>query len=55
MRIPLPIHAGHSLLWNPKIRSRILNGGSTVEVIHWLGRGVRHCKPVAEDETAVGV
>jgi hypothetical protein len=41
--VPLPIHAGHSLLWHPKIRNRTLDGGSTVEVIRRLGRGVRHC------------
>jgi hypothetical protein len=40
--IPLPIHAGHSLLWHPKIRNQTLDGGSAVEVIHQLGRGVWH-------------
>jgi hypothetical protein len=43
VRVRLPIHAGRSLLWHPKIRSRTLDGGSTVEVIHRLDRGVRHC------------
>jgi hypothetical protein len=40
--IPLLIHAGHSLLWHPKIRNQTLDGGSAVEVIHQLGRGVWH-------------
>jgi hypothetical protein len=40
--IPLSIHAGLSLLWHPKIRSQTLDGGSTVKVIHRLGRGVLH-------------
>jgi hypothetical protein len=40
--VPLPIHAGCSLLWRPKIRIRALNGGSVVKVIHRLGRGVWH-------------
>jgi hypothetical protein len=40
--IPLPEHAGHSLLQHPKIRSRTLDGGPAVEVVHRLGRGVWH-------------
>jgi hypothetical protein len=40
VRIPLPIHAGRSLLWHPKIRSRTLDGGFAMEVIHRLGREV---------------
>jgi hypothetical protein len=40
--IPLPIHAGRGFLWHPKIRSRTLNGGSAVKVVHWLGRRVWH-------------
>jgi hypothetical protein len=43
VHVPLPIHVGRSLLWHPKIRSRTLDGGSAVEVIHRLGRGVQHC------------
>jgi hypothetical protein len=38
--IPLPIHAGHSMLWHSKIKSRSLDGGSAVKVIHRLDRGV---------------
>jgi hypothetical protein len=38
--IPLPIHAGHSLLWHPKIRSQTLDGDLAMKVIHWLGRVV---------------
>jgi hypothetical protein len=41
VRVPLPIHAVHSFLWHPKIRSQTLDGGSAVEVIHRLGRGIR--------------
>jgi hypothetical protein len=40
--IPLAEHVGHSLLWHPKSRSRALDGGSAVKVVHRLGRGVRH-------------
>jgi hypothetical protein len=40
VRVPLPIHADRNLLWHPKIRSRTLDGGLAVEVIHQLGRGV---------------
>jgi hypothetical protein len=40
--IPLSIHAGHSLLWHPKIMSQTLDGGSAVKVIHRLDRGVWH-------------
>jgi hypothetical protein len=40
--IPLPIHAGRSLLWHPMIRSRTLDGGWALKVIHRLGRGVWH-------------
>jgi hypothetical protein len=40
VHVPLPVHAGHSLLWHPKIRSRTLDDGSAMEVIHRLGKGV---------------
>jgi hypothetical protein len=40
--IPLPIHAGRSMLWHPKIGSRTLDDGSAMEVIHQLDRGVWH-------------
>jgi hypothetical protein len=42
VHVPLPIHIGHSLLWYPKIRSRTLDSGLTMEVIHRLGIGVWH-------------
>jgi hypothetical protein len=42
MRIPLPKHTGRSLLQHPKSKSRTLDGGSAVKVVHRLGRGVRH-------------
>jgi hypothetical protein len=42
VRVPLPEHVGHSLLWHPKRRSRTLDGGSVVKVVHWLGRGIWH-------------
>jgi hypothetical protein len=40
--VPLPKHAGRSLLRHPKIRSQNLDGGSAVKVVHQLGRAVRH-------------
>jgi hypothetical protein len=40
--VPLSEHAGRSLLQHPKSRSRTLDGGSVVKVVHRLGRGVRH-------------
>jgi hypothetical protein len=40
LHIPLPKYAGHSLLRYPKSRSRNLDGGSAVEVVHQLGRWV---------------
>jgi hypothetical protein len=40
--VPLPEHAGRSLLQHPKSRSQILDGGSAVKVVHRLGRGVRY-------------
>jgi hypothetical protein len=40
--IPLFKHAGRSLLWHLKSRSRTLDGGSAVKVVHRLGRGVWH-------------
>jgi hypothetical protein len=40
--VPLPEHAGHSLLRHPKSRSRTLHGDLAVKVVHRLGRGVRH-------------
>jgi hypothetical protein len=43
VRVPLSIHASRSLLWHPKISSRTLDGGLTMEVVHRLGRGVWHC------------
>jgi hypothetical protein len=42
MRVPLPEHAGHSLMRHPKSRSRTLDSGSAVKVVHQLGRGVVH-------------
>jgi hypothetical protein len=40
--VPLPKCADHSLLRNPKSRSRTLDGGSAVKVVHRLGRRVWH-------------
>jgi hypothetical protein len=40
--VPLPEHVAHSLLRHSKSRSRTINGGSVVKVVHWLGRGVWH-------------
>jgi hypothetical protein len=34
VRVPLPTYTGCSLLWHPKIRSRTLDGGLAVEVVH---------------------
>jgi hypothetical protein len=42
VRVPLLEHVGHSLLWHPKSRSRTLDGGSAVKVVHQLSQGVRH-------------
>jgi hypothetical protein len=40
--VPLPEHADRSLLQHPESRSRTLNGGSAVKVVHRLDRWVRH-------------
>jgi hypothetical protein len=40
VRVPLLEHAGCSLLWHPKSRSRTLNGGSVVKVVHQLAEGL---------------
>jgi hypothetical protein len=42
VRVPLPEHAGRSLLRYRKSRSRTLGGASAMKVVHWLGRGVRY-------------
>jgi hypothetical protein len=42
VRVPLPIHAGHSLLRHSKVRSQTLDSGSAVKVVHRLGRGFWH-------------
>jgi hypothetical protein len=53
VRVPLAIHAGRSLLCHPKIRSRTLDGGLTVEVIHQLGKGVWHCSAAHRKTTCM--
>jgi hypothetical protein len=55
LRIPLPEHAGRSLLWHPKSRSRTLNGGSAMEVVHQLDRGVWHCSVVHRSATCMWI
>jgi hypothetical protein len=42
VRAPWPEHTGRSLLQHPKSRSQTLDGGSTVKVVHRLGRGVKY-------------
>jgi hypothetical protein len=42
VRILLPKHVGRSLVWHPKSRNRTLDGGSTMKVVHRLGREVWH-------------
>jgi hypothetical protein len=42
VRIPLPKHAGSSLLRYPKSRSQTLNGDLIVKVVHRLGLWVWH-------------
>jgi hypothetical protein len=40
VRVPLSEHVGCSLLQHPISKSRTLDGGSTVKMVHQLGRGV---------------
>jgi hypothetical protein len=42
VHVPLPKHAGRSLLQYPKRRSRTLDSGLAVKVVHRLGRGVKY-------------
>jgi hypothetical protein len=37
--VPLPEHAGRSLLWHPTNRSQTINGSSVVKVVHRLADG----------------
>jgi hypothetical protein len=53
--IPLPEHAGHSLLRDSKSRSRTLDDGSAVKVVHRLGRWVWHCSVARRCITCVGI
>jgi hypothetical protein len=55
LRIPLPEHTGHSLLWHPKSRSRTINGGSTVNVVHQLDSLVWHCSATRQCATCLWI
>jgi hypothetical protein len=46
VHVPMSEYAGHSLLRHPKSRSQILDGGSSVKVVHQLGWWVCHCSVV---------